>query len=220
LPPPSPFPASLFSFFTPAAPTEIYTLSLHDALPIYVRRWSEVRRRLQPGGWTPFRSEPRVALRRGRRRRSAHLAIHPGGRHGGGLDRRAAPRFHRPGHGPPRHSEQRVDLTPVADLLLQPEQAPGAELRYECGGDAAPARPYPGPQRRRGLALRSPRRRRDGPAASLAAGASTPRESHPSGWRLVATLGLRAQPGHDRHAHDLVDAGHRGLRRLDDFRRP
>ncbi len=73
------------------------------------------------------------------------LAIHSGGRPGGRLDERTAPRLHRAGHGPPRHSEQRVDLTLLSDLLLQPEQTAGAELRHECRRDAAPARSGPGP---------------------------------------------------------------------------
>src|SRR5690349_23815394 len=34
---------SLFFFFNDTATTEIYTLSLHDALPIYVLRGGEVR---------------------------------------------------------------------------------------------------------------------------------------------------------------------------------
>src|SRR5205823_11110887 len=185
-----------------------------------VRWWAEVRRRLQPGRWPPLRSESRVALRGHWRRGPADLAIHPGGRPGGRLDGRTSPHLYRAGHGPPRQSEQRVDLALLSDLLLQPEQTPGAELRHERRRDAAPARLGPGPQCRGGLALRSPRRRRDGPAASLAPAARTPRESYPSGWRLVAALGLRAQPGHDRDAGHLVDTGNRGLRRLDDFRGP
>src|SRR5262249_60988365 len=36
LPPPSPFSFPFFSF-NDTAPTEIYTLSLHDALPIFIR---------------------------------------------------------------------------------------------------------------------------------------------------------------------------------------
>src|SRR5260221_1137217 len=36
---------ALFFFFNDTAPTEIYTLSLHDALPICPRRW----RRKRPG---------------------------------------------------------------------------------------------------------------------------------------------------------------------------
>src|SRR5436190_7125970 len=42
---------SLFFFFNAPAPTEIYTLSLHDALPIYAGRHSDCRPRnpLLPG---------------------------------------------------------------------------------------------------------------------------------------------------------------------------
>src|SRR5258707_13983333 len=46
-----------FFFFNDTATTEIYTLSLHDALPIY--RWR------------------RPACRRGRTRRSAHRCLRP-----------------------------------------------------------------------------------------------------------------------------------------------
>src|SRR5207248_2346374 len=185
-----------------------------------VRWWEEIRRRLQPGRWPPLWSEPRLALRHHWRRGPADLAIHSGGRPGGRLDERTAPRLHRAGHGPPRHSEQRVDLTLLSDLLLQPEQTAGTELRHECRRDAAPPRPGPGSQWRGRLPVRSPRCRRDGPAASLAPAAGTRRESYSASWRLVTALGLRAQPWDDRHARCLVDAGHRGLRRLDDFRRP
>src|SRR6266436_10139182 len=33
----------IFFFFNDTAPTEIYTLSLHDALPIYRREWSRTK---------------------------------------------------------------------------------------------------------------------------------------------------------------------------------
>src|SRR6266511_115666 len=39
-----------FFFFNDTATTEIYTLSLHDALPISTNRWTE------PGPWGPSRS--------------------------------------------------------------------------------------------------------------------------------------------------------------------
>src|SRR5699024_12728351 len=35
---------SIHFFYTAPAPTEIYTLSLHDALPIYPRLWEEYAR--------------------------------------------------------------------------------------------------------------------------------------------------------------------------------
>src|SRR5256885_15886975 len=38
-----PRPALLFFFFNDTATTEIYTLSLHDALPIYPRRANQAR---------------------------------------------------------------------------------------------------------------------------------------------------------------------------------
>src|SRR5258708_39141213 len=39
-------PCSLYFFFNDTATTEIYTLSLHDALPIYYRAIDELRRRM------------------------------------------------------------------------------------------------------------------------------------------------------------------------------
>src|SRR3712207_7509691 len=42
-------------FFNDTATTEIYTLSLHDALPIYVRRADEARRPGRRGGAQPLR---------------------------------------------------------------------------------------------------------------------------------------------------------------------
>src|SRR5438477_5739706 len=50
-----------FSFFTDSTPTEIYTLSLHDALPIYARASDPglLTFRLQGSGRYP--SEPRAA---------------------------------------------------------------------------------------------------------------------------------------------------------------
>src|SRR5207249_10631151 len=50
-----------FFFFNDPAPTEIYTLSLHDALPI----WTGIR---QPAGWTACAS-PGAATARHRRAR-------------------------------------------------------------------------------------------------------------------------------------------------------
>src|SRR5205807_5835977 len=40
-----------FFFFTDTAPTEIYTLSLHDALPIYVRQREAIRDAQRVGGF-------------------------------------------------------------------------------------------------------------------------------------------------------------------------
>src|SRR5437773_9841213 len=40
----SPSPHRTCFFFTTTPTTEIYTLSLHDALPIWIRQWSGVRR--------------------------------------------------------------------------------------------------------------------------------------------------------------------------------
>src|SRR5439155_21770264 len=47
----SPFTYCFFFFFTATPPTEIYTLSLHDALPIS----ENAARRLVRGGWHPAR---------------------------------------------------------------------------------------------------------------------------------------------------------------------
>src|SRR5204862_6742234 len=70
----------IFFFFNDPAPTEIYTLSLHDALPIY--RSGSARRRvgLLPPGAVERRSlEPRA--RRGGPRRAVH-GRRVGARHG------------------------------------------------------------------------------------------------------------------------------------------
>src|SRR2546422_11588094 len=45
-----------FFFFNDTATTEIYTLSLHDALPIYAR--GEARRGQRRGEWQPLALEP------------------------------------------------------------------------------------------------------------------------------------------------------------------
>src|SRR2546430_9459656 len=42
---------SFFFFFNDTATTEIYTLSLHDALPIYARSDSRAAGALSHGGW-------------------------------------------------------------------------------------------------------------------------------------------------------------------------
>src|SRR5258708_39670553 len=59
------FPSTvLFFFFNDTATTEIYTLSLHDALPIYVPVWSHLEHALEEiGVWPmPNRHEERVRL--------------------------------------------------------------------------------------------------------------------------------------------------------------
>src|SRR5207244_13451981 len=55
-------------FFTASAPTDIYTLSLHDALPICCSREKERRSPCSRAGWRPSnpsapRSNPRVTRR-------------------------------------------------------------------------------------------------------------------------------------------------------------
>src|SRR5256885_12009236 len=46
-------PSHFFFFFNDTATTEIYTLSLHDALPIYSVRMRAARRWQRPGGRSP-----------------------------------------------------------------------------------------------------------------------------------------------------------------------
>src|SRR3989441_683684 len=119
---------SLFFFFNDTATTEIYTLSLHDALPISV--WGHPRWR-RPRGPRSSDRLPREARDGGRRRRDLpHL---------------------QPGHrGPGRHARDRAahagGAPPVA---RQPEPAPpggrgrtdGAALRWRArrrGNGAGP----------------------------------------------------------------------------------
>src|ERR1041385_9505746 len=46
-----------FFFFNDTATTEIYTLSLHDALPIWIVRWKRPRNIWTATSRNPFRSE-------------------------------------------------------------------------------------------------------------------------------------------------------------------
>src|SRR5437762_8943091 len=67
---------SLFFFFTDTAPTEIYTLSLHDALPICdCGTPAPPARRERGGGAPPCRAlrAPRATCWRGRDRKSTRL---------------------------------------------------------------------------------------------------------------------------------------------------
>src|SRR5438874_9448603 len=60
---------SLF-FFNDTATTEIYTLSLHDALPIYAARWFAPSRRMRPCNCSkraPCRSEEHTSELQSRR---------------------------------------------------------------------------------------------------------------------------------------------------------
>src|SRR5256885_9239736 len=75
-------PLSLFFFFNDTATTEIYTLSLHDALPIWVREpggVSVARDRRGSGGDSPRDGSPvsRMAARdrKSTRLNSSHLVI-------------------------------------------------------------------------------------------------------------------------------------------------
>src|SRR3712207_7347011 len=53
-------------FFNDTATTEIYTLSLHDALPICGHQARDPDRRRRPGGQPGDRARPAPALRRAR----------------------------------------------------------------------------------------------------------------------------------------------------------
>src|SRR5215216_2030289 len=70
-----------FFFFNDTATTEIYTLSLHDALPI-----RPPRRLLRDRGPAPPRASAQQALARGRDDRALHLPTAPA-RGGGALPR-------------------------------------------------------------------------------------------------------------------------------------
>src|SRR5256885_11928565 len=63
---------SFFFFFNDTATTEIYTLSLHDALPICDDLWHRLQalQRLEPGLFVPHGPTLRVPGRSARRRRS------------------------------------------------------------------------------------------------------------------------------------------------------
>src|SRR2546430_17707018 len=63
-----------FFFFNDTATTEIYTLSLHDALPI-CRRSSARRRRRSPGGGRLSRARPGHRDRKSTRLNSSHSQI-------------------------------------------------------------------------------------------------------------------------------------------------
>src|SRR2546428_12367782 len=67
----SPCLSLLFFFFNDTATTEIYTLSLHDALPICLRRRDRVRG--NPADHLR-RTRPRDVLRRGRARSEEHTS--------------------------------------------------------------------------------------------------------------------------------------------------
>src|SRR5256885_16087865 len=105
-----------FFFFNDTATTEIYTLSLHDALPIYPRRGTHsLQAELPEPRRTPpaprvsrgrarapaaRRHRPRGRARRHARRRHDDLSRQPRGRHGGG---RGGPPPPTPAGGARRH---------------------------------------------------------------------------------------------------------------------
>src|SRR2546423_5957929 len=55
--------SAFFFFFNDTATTEIYTLSLHDALPIYVSANAEPRGRQRHRAWSPERRRNRIGPR-------------------------------------------------------------------------------------------------------------------------------------------------------------
>src|SRR3712207_9484943 len=61
----------MFFFFNDTATTEIYTLSLHDALPIFVRAEADVTVRPEDLG----RTELRLELGKQRLQRTAHRLV-------------------------------------------------------------------------------------------------------------------------------------------------
>src|SRR5947209_18173368 len=67
--------SSLFFFFNDTATTEIYTLSLHDALPISRRgRLAGAHHRSRPGGGRLHSGRGLAHLRRGAVQRQGHAA--------------------------------------------------------------------------------------------------------------------------------------------------
>src|SRR5439155_24775564 len=84
---PSPHLPSLCFFFTDTAPTETYTLSLHDALPISPPRSA---RRGEALRWMRDPCPRRAAGRQGRRRPRPHVDGHlrAGAGHGSRIQRR------------------------------------------------------------------------------------------------------------------------------------
>src|SRR5256885_8655273 len=73
-------PYFFFFFFNDTATTEIYTLSLHDALPICPRRgWRRARPAASAAGWAPARGPaPRAAAGRPTARAETSLHCRPG----------------------------------------------------------------------------------------------------------------------------------------------
>src|SRR5207248_10868719 len=79
--PPSTYPSALFFLHHPA-PTDIYTLSLHDALPILVRKRSRMSLAVNPGNTVAVASSEAVEImvgpladRKSTRLNSSHRTI-------------------------------------------------------------------------------------------------------------------------------------------------
>src|SRR4051794_41877338 len=64
-----------FFFFNDTATTEIYTLSLHDALPIYVPVSVKMRRGVDDGSRSALELGPRLVDRKSTRLNSSHPSI-------------------------------------------------------------------------------------------------------------------------------------------------
>src|SRR3712207_8220314 len=60
--------------FNDTATTEIYTLSLHDALPIFAQILAEQRRRALPGAYRQARATPVVRVPRRNQRRTPNAS--------------------------------------------------------------------------------------------------------------------------------------------------
>src|SRR2546430_4701111 len=112
---------SFFFFFNDTATTEIYTLSLHDALPIF--QLSARRRR---EGSHRDRDAPRLeAKRRDPLVRPPHRQSPQPGRawHHAAGDRRAVPKLpHRAAPGHPRASRRALGRGPLPDCRLPPRR--------------------------------------------------------------------------------------------------
>src|SRR3712207_4131148 len=118
----------LFFFFNDTATTEIYTLSLHDALPIWRRRDRALRDGLEPrdaGERRGGHARPGVLLRRAGLGRGDARRADP---------RRAARRRLRARSRPRRErGRDGGDLAAHLDLAVGADDGPGASGSARCG---------------------------------------------------------------------------------------
>src|SRR5215212_11322773 len=168
-----------FFFFNDPATTEIYTLSLHDALPIYAGRDD------RPGA-AAARAARLLRLRPARAASAAIVAVAAGAAARSGGGRRRLPRL-RPDPGSARGSQARV--------------GPGrGRSAARGGGDADP-----GGRLRAARALRDERRRRRRLRDLAGSGARRPRRPRPgrptgrlAGPRTGRGAGAQGQAAHGR----------------------